>query len=198
MIAEEITPKKRSKREIFHRFVDRNRLNVGISLSFFLQVFVAVFWYVPKLEFNNLDKFVEEVAFVDSVSITENAPDTPNDGDLELADKLKNEEKVDPRVAGAQDSVLAGGTEPIDLNPSEKALYTEEARANGVEGTITIEVVIANTGEVLQVKSVGRNLGFGLVESAIRTYKKKKFSPSLVGGVPTTVKVLIPVRFVLN
>ncbi len=199
MIAEqEIKQKKRSKREVVHRFIDRNRLNVGISLSFFLQVSVLVFWFVPEIEFNSLDKFAEEVAFVESVSITENAPDTPNDGDLELADKLKNEEKVDPRISGAQDSILSGASEPIDLNPSVKAEYTDEARASGVEGTITLDVIIADTGEVLQVKSIGKNLGGGLVESAIKTYRKKRFSPSMLSGKPITVKVTIPVRFVLN
>ena len=191
-------PKRRSKREIVHRFIDRNRLNVGISLSFIIQLFVVLFWFVPDIKFNTLEKFVEEVAFVDSVAITENVSDSPNDGDVELTDKLNKEEKVDPRISGAQDAILSGATAPIDLDPSTKPDYTDEARAEGITGTMTIEIVIADTGEVLQVKSVGKKLGFGLEEQAIRTYRKKRFQPSVLDGKPITVKVLVPVRFTLN
>ncbi len=190
--------KRRSKRAIVHRFIDRNRLNVGLSVSAFLQIFVLVFWFVPDIKFNTLDKFVEEVAFVDAVSITENAPDSPNDGDLELTDQLNKEDKPDPRISGAQDSVLSGATAPVDLDPSTKPTHTDEARAEGITGTMTIEVIIADTGDVIQVKSVGKKLGFGLEEEAIKTYRRKRFSPSYLEGKAITVKVLIPIRYTLN
>lgn len=193
----EVRP-RRSKRAIVHRFIDRNRMNVGLTISTILQLLVLFFWYTPDLKFNSLDKFVDEVAFVDSVSITENVADTPTDGDVELADQLKKEIKEDPRIAGAQDSVLSGATAPIDLSPSIKPDYTDEARAAGVEGTMTLEIVIADSGEVLQVRSVGKKFGFGLEEQAIRVYRTKKFSPSVLDGKAITVKVLVPIRFTLN
>ena len=189
---------KRSKRVIVHRFIDRNRLNVGLTISTVLQLLVLFFWYTPDLKFNSLDKFVDEVAFVDSVSITENVADTPTDGDVELADQLKKEIKEDPRIAGAQDSILSGATAPVDLSPSIKPDYTEEARAAGIEGAMTLEIVIADTGDVLQVRSVGKKFGFGLEEEAIKTYRSKKFSPSFLDGKAITVKVLVPIRFKLN
>ena len=77
----EVKP-RRSKRAIVHRFIDRNRLNVGLTISTILQLLVLFFWYTPDLKFNSLDKFVDEVAFVDAVSITENVADTPTDGDV--------------------------------------------------------------------------------------------------------------------
>lgn len=189
---------KRSKRVIVHRFIDRNRMNVGLSISTIVQLLIVLFWYTPDIKFGSLDKFVDEVAFVDSVSITENVADTPNDGDVELTDQLKKEIKEDPRIAGAQDAILSGATAPVDLSPSEKPEYTEEARSAGVEGAMTLEVVIADTGEVLQVRSVGKKFGFGLEEEAIKIYKSKKFSPSFLDGKAITVKVLIPIRFKLN
>ncbi len=189
---------RRSKRAIVHRFIDRNRLNVGLTVSTILQLLVLLFWYTPDLNFNSLDKFVDEVAFVDSVSITENVADTPTDGDVELADQLKKEIKEDPRIAGAQDSVLSGATAPVDLSPSIKPDYTEEARAAGIEGAMTLEIVIADTGDVLQVRSVGKKFGFGLEEEAIKVYRSKKFSPSFLEGKAITVKVLVPIRYKLN
>ena len=189
---------RRSKRAIVHRFIDRNRLNVGLSISTVFQLLILFFWYTPDLKFSSLDKFVDEVAFVDSVSITENVADTPNDGDVELTDQLKKENKEDPRIAGAQDAILSGATAPVDLSPTEKPEYTEEARSAGVEGAMTLEVVIADSGEVLQVRSVGKKFGFGLEEEAIKVYRSKKFSPSFLDGKAITVKVLIPIRFKLN
>ncbi len=193
----EVKP-RRSKRAIVHRFIDRNRLNVGLTISTVLQLLVLFFWYTPDLKFNSLDKFVDEVAFVDSVSITENVADTPTDGDVEVAETLKKEVKEDPRISGAQDAILSGATAPVDLNPSLKPEYTEEARAQGIEGAITLEVVIADTGDVLQVRSIGKKFGFGLEEEAIKVYRSKKFSPSYLEGKPITVKVLVPIRFRLN
>jgi protein TonB len=63
---------------------------------------------------------------------------------------------------------------------------------------MTLEIVIADSGEVLQVRSVGKKFGFGLEEQAIRVYRTKKFSPSILDGKAITVKVLVPIRFTLN
>ena len=101
-------------------------------------------------------------------------------------------------MAGASDPIVSGATSPIDLSPNVRPEYTDEAKAQGITGTMTLEVVIANTGEVLRVRSVGKTLGSGLEQAAIATYRKKRFSPSILEGKPITVKVLVPIRFTLN
>lgn len=63
---------------------------------------------------------------------------------------------------------------------------------------MTLEVIIGNTGEVLRVRSVGKQLGGGLEEEAIKVYRRKRFSPSILEGKAITVKVLVPIRFTLN
>jgi len=189
--------KFKDNREL-HRFIDRNKMTLSMGLSFLLQVCIILFWYVPDISFSkSLDELVEEVAFVDSLSIKEPADVKAEDGDFELTDKEKKE-KEDPRVAGAQDVIIAGATSPIDMSPSMKPEYTSEAKAAGVTGTVTLEVVIADTGEVLRVRVLGKQLGYGLEDSAMRTFRSKRFSPSVLDGKPITVKVLIPVRFTLN
>ncbi len=190
--------RKRSKRERIHRFIERYRLEFGIALSAIVQAFIIFFWYTPSIDFNRLDRLVEEVAFIDSVSIQEPAETIPEDGDFELTDKEKIEKKEDPRIAAASDPIVSGATSPVDLTPNIRPQYTQEARANGVTGTMTLELIISETGEVLRVRSVGKKLGFGLEEAAIETYRKKRFSPSILEGKPITVKVLVPVRFTLN
>jgi protein TonB len=192
-------PKKR-KRQIIKRFIDRNRMNLGLSISLIVQLCIILFWRTPDIDFSNkLDHLVEEVAFIDNVQIQEAPGEAPpDDGEIELTEKKKVEVQQDPRIAGAQDAAIVGATAPVDLSPNIKPEYTEQARAEGITGTITLEVIIADTGEVLQVRSVGKKLGAGLEESAIATYKKKRFSPSVLEGKAITVKVLIPIRFSLN
>lgn len=192
------------KRDRFKRFVDRNRMELSILLSTLIQALILFFWYIPTLESNNLDRLVEEVAFVDSVIIQEPAEDVqPDDGEFELTDKEKvkkedEEEKKDPRIAGAKDAVISGATAPVDLTPNVTPEYPAEARAAGITGTMTLEVVIADTGEVLQVRSVGKKMGYGLEEAAKKAFMKKQYSPSILDGRAITVKVLVPVRWTLN
>lgn len=190
--------RRRTLKNKIHRFIERNRMNTGLTLSAIIQGLIILFWYTPEIKFNKLDRLVEEVAFVDSIKITDpsNSEAPPDDGEIELTEKKKVQE--DPRIAGAQDAAISGATAPIDLSPGIRPEYTVEARQEGVTGTITLEVIIADSGEVLQVRSVGRKLGFGLEESAIETYKIKKFSPSILEGRAVTVKVLVPIRFTLN
>ena len=118
---------------------------------------------------------------------------------MELTDKKKVQEiKEDPRIAGAEDAAISGATAPIDLTPSIRPEYTDQARAEGITGTLTLEIIIADSGEVLQARSVGKKLGFGLEEQAVSTYRRKRFAPSILEGKAITVKVLVPIRFSLN
>lgn len=189
---------RRSKRQRIHRFIERYRLETGLVLSTIIQTLIIFFWYTPAIEFDNLDRLVEEVAFIDSVSIQEPADAKLDDGDFELTDKDKKEKKDDPRIASASDPIVSGATSPVDLSPNLKPEYTAEAKSAGITGTMTIEVIISDTGEVLRVRSVGRKLGSGLEEAAIAVYRRKRFSPSILQGKAITVKVLVPVRFTLN
>ncbi|PJZ57896.1 energy transducer TonB [Leptospira barantonii] len=177
------------------RFIERYPYESWIGLSFVIQILILLFWYTPSIEFNRLEKLVEEVAFIDNLSIQEPAEGAPEDGDFELTDTLKKKE--DPRIAGAQDAVISGATAPVDLTPNVIPVFTSEAKAAGISGTTTLEIVIADTGEVLRVRSVGKALGFGLEESAVEAFYKKRYSPSILEGKAITVKVLIPVRFSL-
>jgi TonB family protein len=190
---------KRSKRQRIFRLIDRYRMEAGLLLSTLVQLSILFFWFTPSFDSNSLDDLVEEVAFIDNVQITEPVAEAkPTDGDFDLTDKEKEEKKEDPRIAGASDPIVSGATSPIDLSPNVRPEYTTEAKSQGITGTMTLEVVISNTGEVLRVRSVGKTLGGGLEQEAIATYRKKRFSPSILEGKPITVKVLVPIRFTLN
>lgn len=50
----------------------------------------SVFWYTPSVEFNRLDRLVDEVAFVDNLVIQEpNVGEAADDGEFEVTDTIK-------------------------------------------------------------------------------------------------------------
>ncbi len=184
------------KRSGLRRFVDRYRVETFLVSSATLQLFALFFWYSPPNTYDSLDKLIDEVAFVDNLVIQDpNVGEAPDDGEFEVTDTLKKKE--DARIAGAQDAIVSGATAPIDLAPNVQPEYTKDAQSAGVAGTLTLEIIIADSGEVLRVRNIGKTLGYGLEESAIQAFYKKRYSPSVLEGKPITVKVLIPVRFSL-
>ncbi|HOO71203.1 MAG TPA: energy transducer TonB [Spirochaetota bacterium] len=105
---------------------------------------------------------------------------------------------VDPRIGTAVNHVMANATAPIDLSPQIAPEYTARARAAGIEGTIILELIISEDGEVLRAKPVGKILGMGLEQAAVQCYERKRFKPSMNSdGKTITVKIYQPVRFEL-
>lgn len=105
---------------------------------------------------------------------------------------------VDPRIGTAKNHVMANATAPIDLNPEITPEYTNRARSAGIEGTLILELIISDEGEVLRAKHVGKMLGMGLEQSAIKCYERKRYKPSVNSdGEKITVKIYQPVRFEL-
>ncbi len=184
----------RTKTQIIHRFIDRNRLDLGLLVAAILQAIVIQLWFqYDVINLFSPTEYVDEImCWGLEVKIEEDV--IPSDGDIEIVDKLKEESKI----IDAPDPYLIGATEPIDLRPDLKSKPTKEAIENGVQGTITLEIIIADNGDVLQVKSIGKKLGYGLEENAIKVYKAKKFYPSFLNGKAMTVKTFVPVRFKLE
>lgn len=90
-------------------------------------------------------------------------------------------------------------TMPVDLSPNIKPEYTTAARAEGVEGTLTLEIVVSEQGKVVRAISIGKKLGFGLDQSAIRAYKAKSFKPATNGeGKPIKIKYYERIKFTLK
>lgn len=96
-----------------------------------------------------------------------------------------------------------------EVHPSPNYDYRKFLKANlrfpapaqkaEVEGTLYIEMIISETGEIIGVRAVGRTLGFGLEEEAIRVVSKMPpWSPGMQNGKPVKVRMIIPVKFNLQ
>lgn len=59
--------------------------------------------------------------------------------------------------------------------------YTDQARQNGIEGTVVLKVVFSSDGSVVNIRTV-TGLPYGLTERAIEAAKKMKFVPAVKNG----------------
>ena len=75
-------------------------------------------------------------------------------------------------------------------------VYTDEARKNQVQGTVTLRIVIDETGVAKNIR-VNRGLPDGLSEQAIEVVRKMKFRPAMKDGKPVSFPMLVEVNFFL-
>jgi hypothetical protein len=80
----------------------------------------------------------------------------------------------------------------------EKAEYTEEARAKGVEGTVVLSVVFPAHFPIPRVVRVIRGLPYGLSTQAVSAALRMRFHPAMKDGVPVNVRGNIEFDFKLN
>jgi TonB family protein len=90
----------------------------------------------------------------------------------------------------------AGMTAPTVLK-SNIALYTEDARTHGVEGTVTIEALIAEDGKIRSTR-IMKGLGFGLDQVALTSVQEWVLSPATRDGLPVSVGAQMDVVFSLR
>jgi len=77
-----------------------------------------------------------------------------------------------------------------------KVDYPKEAKKNGIDGTVTVSVLISKTGLVEEAEIVD---GIPeLNESAIKAVKKVKFKPGKHKGKPVNVWMDIPVQYKID
>lgn len=178
----------------------QNRFLIFGSISFLAQIWFIKNAYIVSYEFSEEKKVYQEIAFVSSIELAdpEVTKQVETEGEIKETDQLQKQEMEDPRIASAQNVFIIGATVPIDLTPDIKPEYPIEARKNGIEGVVTLEVVISESGDVLKATPINKPLGYGLEASAVMAFKKKKYQPAIYEGKPITVKVMVPVHFRLN
>jgi TonB family protein len=81
--------------------------------------------------------------------------------------------------------------EKLSGDPAE---LTEMARKAGISGTVTVEAVIDEQGNVADARVV-KGLPMGLDEKALEAVRTWKFKPATVGGKPMKVNYTVTVTF---
>ncbi|HUF23670.1 MAG TPA: energy transducer TonB [Vicinamibacterales bacterium] len=89
------------------------------------------------------------------------------------------------------------GIDPPSLLREVKPQYTDQARRQGVEGDVVLEIVVRRDGSVGDIR-VLRRLGAGLDQKAIDAVRQWRFSPARRMGAPVDVVVEVAVEFKLR
>lgn len=76
----------------------------------------------------------------------------------------------------------------------EKVRYTDQARNNGIMGTVTLSLIFTADGRVV-VEKVIRDLPDGLTEQAIKAAQNMRFKPAMKDGVAVNVRVTLEFTF---
>lgn len=82
----------------------------------------------------------------------------------------------------------------LQLKSKPRALYTETAHQNNIEGTVTLKVTFLATGEIGDISPVVE-LPYGLTEQAITAAEKIRFEPEKLNGKPINVIRSVQYRF---
>ena len=87
-------------------------------------------------------------------------------------------------------------TTPAEILSKPIPIYTDEARANRIEGEVLLEVVFEASGK-LRVLRVVHGLGHGLDDSAVRAAEQIRFKPALRNGQPSDSTAVVHIIFQL-
>lgn len=119
------------------------------------------------------------------------------------AEKSEAEKSEAVAVAESLDHLATTDAfEPFDAPPSviESAPpeYPEEAKSQGLEGTVRVRVVVGVDGLVESVAVVESTAKPILEQAALETAKKYRFNPATRDGDPVRSTVVVPFRYKLN
>ena len=142
----------------------------------------------PQIIAASINDFPDDVILPDISDIT--PPDLP---DVPPVNSNVNTEP-EPFIEYPEESPSPiGGLKSL----LEKLHYTEIAKRAGIEGTVYIKAKIDKNGKVVDA-FVLKSLGAGLDEEALNAVLATKFIPGKQRGRPVNVKMVIPIKFVLN
>jgi TonB family protein len=97
-------------------------------------------------------------------------------------------------VRFAQDISPTDLVTPPKVLSHPAALYTDEARRRGIEGSVVVQAQFDEYGSATVLKLI-KGLGYGLDEAALEALKGWRFSPALRNGLPVTAIAEIEVPF---
>jgi TonB family protein len=138
---------------------------------------------------------VSQIRFSEQVTSTAKTGTT-----IPVIDQSTHAATADPATGKPNDQQTPAPSS-INLRPvvlrKEKAGYTDEARRNGVQGIVVLNVIFAADGTITSIKVV-RGLPDGLTEKAIEAAKKIRFRPAIKDGKPVGVRANLEYSFDLG
>ncbi len=101
-----------------------------------------------------------------------------------------------PTVQSRPATAAAARIIPAEILSKPVPIYTDEARAQKIEGEVLLEVTFEATGKI-HVLRVVRGLGHGLDDAAVRAAEQIRFKPALKDGQPSDSIAVLHIIFQL-
>ena len=93
----------------------------------------------------------------------------------------------------------SGGQVALEAYVNNSIEYPQEAIDNSVEGTVNVQFLVDEKGNVSEVKTIGNKLGSGLEEEAIRVVSAMpKWTPGQVKGKDVKTWRTLPITYRLE
>ncbi len=101
-----------------------------------------------------------------------------------------------PFIIVGQMPRFPGGKMALDRYISDNLVYPFEAMKHNIHGKVNVEFVVEKDGSVVQVRTVGPKLGYGLEEQAVKLFSNMpKWIPGKQDGKVVPVYQMIPIIF---
>ncbi len=98
-----------------------------------------------------------------------------------------------------QPPTFQGGEEALAKYLSKNTRYPKAAQEKNISGTVYVNYVVDEEGNITDVRTVGKNPGFGLAEEAMRVVKgMPQWIPGRHQGRTVSVEFNLPIRFMLD
>jgi TonB family protein len=107
-----------------------------------------------------------------------------------------NDVAAPPTVQSHPAAQTATKVVPAEILSKPNPIYTDEARAQKIEGEVLLEVLFSASGRIRVVKVV-RGLGHGLDDAAVRAAEQIRFKPALRDGQPSDSTAVLHIIFQL-
>ncbi len=92
-----------------------------------------------------------------------------------------------------------GGIEEMLKYLSTHINYPKAAQKKGIEGKTLLTFVVCENGQICKIESVGKKLGYGMEEEAIRVVgTMPAWKPGTQNGKPVFVRFTLPIRYQLT
>jgi len=93
---------------------------------------------------------------------------------------------------------VGGMVQAANLIRQVKPVYPSDLKAQGIQGTVTLQAVIAKDGTIQSLSSISGSVNQELVTAAMDAVSQWRYKPTLLNGEPVEVTTNIDVNFTLN
>ena len=121
---------------------------------------------------------------------------------VEYPESVMDEEEEDEVLeifSVSEQASFPGGEAGLNKFISKNIVYPKQAIDTGAYGTVYVMFIVNQDGSVSELSTIGKKLGFGLEEEALRVIKATsgRWSPAMQRDKAVRMRFRIPIKFQL-